>query len=358
MGTMSKEAHDYLAAIDPCHWTRSKFSEKFKCDMLLNNLCECFNSFILDARTKGFITMNEVIRTLLMKRIQKKRMLMMRRKEEFCPKIIKKLEKARQISWYYRSDWSGGDKYQVFGADGQYVVDKREHTCTCRRWQLTGIPCHHAISAMNVNNESPESYLHRCYRVETYLRIYSHFLNPTNGKQLWEKSNMPPIIPPEPVNLKRGKKTLLRRREPDEIQRGSQGPRGGVDPSQPARISRAGGSMTCTVCGGKGHNRRSCTTTSGSRGQGRVCAPQAHVAPQPAQQESVQAQQPPTQESVPAQDPPTQESVQAQDPPTQASMTVQAQDPTTQASMTVQDPPNEHLHEVITQEPLSQVKIS
>ena len=70
---MSKEAHGYLAAFNPKHWTRSHFDEKLKCDMLLNNMCECFNSFILDARTKGFITMNAIIRTLLMKRIQKKR---------------------------------------------------------------------------------------------------------------------------------------------------------------------------------------------------------------------------------------------------------------------------------------------
>ena len=132
---MSTEAHAYLAGIDPTHWSRSHFDQKFKCDMLLNNLCECFNAFILDARTKGFITMNEMIRTMLMKRIQKKRAVMLRSKEEFCPKIRKKLERAKQESWYYRADWSGGDKYQVSGLDGQLVVDKKEHSCSCRRWQ-------------------------------------------------------------------------------------------------------------------------------------------------------------------------------------------------------------------------------
>ena len=60
--------------IPPHHWTRSHFQENPKCDMLLNNLCESFNNVILDARSKGIITMNEMIRTKLMKRIKKREM--------------------------------------------------------------------------------------------------------------------------------------------------------------------------------------------------------------------------------------------------------------------------------------------
>lgn len=260
LAAMSTEGHAYLAQINPKHWTRAHFDEKFKCDMLLNNMCECFNSFILDGRTKGFITLNEIIRTLLMKRIQKKRSMMLRSEEQYCPKIRKKLEKAKQLSWYYRADWAGGDKYQVIGEDGQYVVDKREQSCTCRRWQLTGIPCHHAISSMNANNEDPEMFMHSCYKVETFLKIYSHFLEPTNGKQMWPQSDMPPILPPPAVNLKRGKRCLLRRREAHEAPRGGQGPRGEQTASStvPVRIKRGGKKLRCGKCGAIGHNIRRC----------------------------------------------------------------------------------------------------
>lgn len=41
-----------------------------------------------------------------------------------CPRILKKLEKFKQLSWFYNTAWSGGDKYQVVGLEDQFVVDK------------------------------------------------------------------------------------------------------------------------------------------------------------------------------------------------------------------------------------------
>ena len=70
---MSSGACEYMKKIDPHHWSRSHFQIKYKCDILLNNLCECFNNHILETRIKGIVTMNEIIRTKLMIRIQKKK---------------------------------------------------------------------------------------------------------------------------------------------------------------------------------------------------------------------------------------------------------------------------------------------
>lgn len=50
-------------------WTRSMFRTHIKCDMLLNNLCESFNRYILDARDKPIITMLEMIKNQLMRRL-------------------------------------------------------------------------------------------------------------------------------------------------------------------------------------------------------------------------------------------------------------------------------------------------
>ncbi|KAG8390948.1 hypothetical protein BUALT_Bualt01G0136600 [Buddleja alternifolia] len=61
--------HDKLAE----QWSRSHFNEYPKCDMLLNNVCETFNSNILDARDKSILTMFEWIREYLMKRLQENR---------------------------------------------------------------------------------------------------------------------------------------------------------------------------------------------------------------------------------------------------------------------------------------------
>ena len=72
---MSSGVCEYMKKTDPHHWSRAHFQIKYKCDILLNNLCECFNIHILKARIKWIVIMNEIIRTKLMIRIQKKWMI-------------------------------------------------------------------------------------------------------------------------------------------------------------------------------------------------------------------------------------------------------------------------------------------
>ncbi|GJV99500.1 histidine-containing phosphotransfer protein 1-like protein [Tanacetum coccineum] len=52
-------------------------------------------------------------------------------------KIYKAKEKAT-----LKVTWNGGHKYGVVGPSGdQVVVDVHERTCSCRKWELTGMPC-------------------------------------------------------------------------------------------------------------------------------------------------------------------------------------------------------------------------
>ena len=49
-------------------WSKSQSSFQLKCDILLNNMFETFNSVILDSREKPIMNMLEEIRTYLMTR--------------------------------------------------------------------------------------------------------------------------------------------------------------------------------------------------------------------------------------------------------------------------------------------------
>lgn len=84
--------------------------------------------------------MNEIIRTSngqdtkkKGKKKKKKRDVIARYETIHCPKILKELEKVKALSWAYRTIWSRGHQYHVMGHDGQFVVDKNQRTCTCRR---------------------------------------------------------------------------------------------------------------------------------------------------------------------------------------------------------------------------------
>ncbi|XP_015573919.1 uncharacterized protein LOC107261162 [Ricinus communis] len=162
--------------------------------------------------------MNEVVRTKLMKRIHKNKDAMKRVASAYCPKILKKLEKSKEFCCMFTTEWSGGERFQVVGLGGRFVVDKQEMTCTCRRWDLTGIPCCHTVCAIWYNNENPEFYIHDFYKVETYLKYYSHLINPTTNKEFWLKATAPLVLPPKPIKPRKGRPARKRRLEEEEME--------------------------------------------------------------------------------------------------------------------------------------------
>ena len=69
---MDQVAYNWLIAANPNRWVRSHFSTRAKCDALTNNLCESFNSNILEAREKPIVGLIECVRRKLVNRTQVK----------------------------------------------------------------------------------------------------------------------------------------------------------------------------------------------------------------------------------------------------------------------------------------------
>ena len=90
----------------------------------------------------------------------------------------------------------------------------------------------------------PENYIHDCYKVSTFLGIYRHILYPTQDRNCWRKSSQCPMIPSQPINKRRGKKTMLRRRDANEKIGFTKG-----------KVSRKGKIITYSICGVASHNK-------------------------------------------------------------------------------------------------------
>ncbi|XP_019196245.1 PREDICTED: uncharacterized protein LOC109190237 [Ipomoea nil] len=192
------KAAEWLAARDPRHYCRAFFSTFPKCDMLLNNLCESWNSTILSLRDKPILTMVDKIRIYLMTRMQKNRDKMKTYQHKICPKIRKCLEDAKDMSARYSTYKSHDNIYQVDDQNFKtFKVDLSQRQCSCRGWDLTGIPCSHGVAAIRKQRESPEDYVHQCYTVETYLTAYEPAILPIQSSDLWVKSDLPAPIPPK-----------------------------------------------------------------------------------------------------------------------------------------------------------------
>ncbi|KAK8696438.1 hypothetical protein V6N13_001573 [Hibiscus sabdariffa] len=170
---LSEADYTWVKDKDPAQWSRSHFSNRSKCDMLLNNHCESFNKSISEARDKPILTMMETIRTKIMVRIVSKREAVEKCKGLLCGKIQKKLDINIEAFIRFWPTYAGAHKYQVeAGPSHQHVVDLVERSCSCRKWDLTRIPCPHAASVFRLNNLKPEDYVNECYHNSTQLAIY------------------------------------------------------------------------------------------------------------------------------------------------------------------------------------------
>ncbi|GJU35581.1 mutator type transposase [Tanacetum coccineum] len=82
---------------------------------------------------------------------------------------VLELQESNEATKYTVAEVMDG-LYQVSGPwNDQVVVNVVARTCTCRIWELTGIPCKHVVATnwvMSLNNEAgiPEEWVHPCYR--------------------------------------------------------------------------------------------------------------------------------------------------------------------------------------------------
>ncbi|GJV85982.1 hypothetical protein Tco_1525880 [Tanacetum coccineum] len=106
LNSFNSDAYDWLMKIPLEQWSRAHFSDRAKCDLLINNICEVFNRQLVDGRDQPIITCLEYIREYLMKRIV------------VVQKVIAK------------------------------TIGPLTPSMTKMKWELTGIPCKHDVAAI------------------------------------------------------------------------------------------------------------------------------------------------------------------------------------------------------------------
>ncbi|KAL0423311.1 UNVERIFIED_CONTAM: hypothetical protein Sradi_0865900, partial [Sesamum radiatum] len=164
-------AYDWLCEIPVYHWARCFFPSRTKCDTLVNNILESFNSYILDAREQPIIDMFESIRRKCVTRIQVKREGMEKYQGVVCPNICKKIERQRHESRNCFPSWAGEDKFEVQHFLENHIVYLRDRHCSCGMFQLVGFPYCHAIASISYHRLNMEEYVDDYFKKDAYLRF-------------------------------------------------------------------------------------------------------------------------------------------------------------------------------------------
>lgn len=123
------------------------------------------------------------------------------------------------------------------------MVDINKKECSCRAWQVTGIPCMHGISCLKHERIKPEDVVSPCYSLVAFKNSYGEVIMPCRDQREWEKMNGAAISPPvyeKHVGMpsKKRKKFFVETKE--------------------GRLSRHGIVSHCSICRSTEHNKRKC----------------------------------------------------------------------------------------------------
>ena len=160
-----------------------------------------------------------------------------------------RMEKLKKESNFWTPTWTedrDGYRYEVQCNSMKLDVNLASQTCSCRSWQLTGMPCKHAISAIAFKNGEAENYCHAWLTMSAYKSTYEFFVKPTQSQEFWEKTDY--IMPNAPMVAKKkaGRPKKNRRKDGNE------------EPVAGSKLKRSYPPIICTRCGLKNHNTRTC----------------------------------------------------------------------------------------------------
>lgn len=151
-----------------------------------------------------------------MERIHKQRDIIIRYRGTICSTIQHVIEKNKNDAAAYIPSWNEEYKFEVLGSSGaSRVVYLEKRNCTCRKWDLNGIPCPHKIVGCYYPIIYPEDLIDDCYKKSTFFAVYSNLLNPLSDKDIWPEIAAATLLPPDMTRIP-GRPKTMRKWEPDE----------------------------------------------------------------------------------------------------------------------------------------------
>lgn len=240
-------AYEDFCEQEPRTFCKSLIQGLTKTDVVDNNICETFNSYILKFRDEPLIDMLDGIRLHLMTRMRAISESICFSNDILCPNVRMRVEKMQSMVNNWTVMAAVGRLFEVHndGDGDRYIVNLPNRECDCRLWKLTGLPCCHALACINYVRDDVANYIDIFYHKTTCIETYKHALKPFPDQRHWPIVNEPPILPPKFV-LRAGRPKKARRRDPSE------------DPKN-KKWSKIGVKMTCRACGQFGHNISTCS---------------------------------------------------------------------------------------------------
>lgn len=140
-------------------------------------------------------------------------------------------------------------------------VHLEKRTCSCRKFDITGIPCKHAYGVMLKLKVDPSDYVCEWFRTAKWRRNYTDGIVPVRGSMFWPKTDAPDVHAP-PVEDEQGEETEGERgketgKKKKKLTKADKTRKRGVNESPTKKLPKAKKrTMHCGICGKANHNSR------------------------------------------------------------------------------------------------------
>ncbi|XP_047325772.1 uncharacterized protein LOC124929451 [Impatiens glandulifera] len=219
--------------MESCIFPGSRYNQ------MTSNYAESFNSQCRDARKYPISTLAEYLRLTLQEWFHNKREKAFNHTERLSSYYEKFLREQAEKARFYNVNPFNRYEFHVNDGEHDFQVDFQTRTCTCRVFNISGLPCKHALVVVRSRKTIPYEYYSRFFTTQAWCVAYEETIYPVcneGSRDISENIKERVYLKP-PVKVKKGRTTTKRR------------------PSQGEPYNEQ---RRCNSCGSRGNNRATC----------------------------------------------------------------------------------------------------
>lgn len=191
------DAAKWLQQFPPSQWALLYFEGK-RYGYLSSNIDD-FNKWILQARELPIAQIIERIHSKLMSEFEERRTKSVLWFSVLAPSAEKRLMEAVNLGSSYQVVRSDEVEFEVISAERSEIVNIGTRSCSCRDWQLYGIPCSHGAAALLSSRKDIYAFTEKFFTVGHYREAYLEFIHPLPSMIEWQKDATPSLKDDTPV---------------------------------------------------------------------------------------------------------------------------------------------------------------
>ncbi|KAK8501707.1 hypothetical protein V6N12_002445 [Hibiscus sabdariffa] len=173
---ISLEAYNWVIQSEPQNWANAYF-QGARYNHITSNFGELFYSWVSDAHELPITQMVDVVRQKIMELIYTRRATSDQWLTRLTPCMEDRLANEGMKVRTLQVLLTTGSVFEVRGESTE-IVDMDRWDCSCKGWQLSALPCCHAIAVITCIGRSPYDYCSRYFTTESYRLTYAESIQP------------------------------------------------------------------------------------------------------------------------------------------------------------------------------------